>query len=252
MNRLKGKIAVVTGGYQGIGKAISLSFAKEGASLILVDKQPVSAAEGLVREIRGLGVEGIAVQADITKKPEVSHFIDVGLSRFGQIDILVNNAGISSVEPFENLSEETWDRVMNVNLKGVFLCCQQVGTQMMKRRNGNIINLSSLLGLVVLPGRAAYSASKAGVAALTKVLAVEWAKHNIRVNAIAPVVTRTDLFQGLIQEGKVSVEELVKNIPIGRLGEPEDIASTAVFLATEESSMITGQTLVIDGGYSVV
>ncbi len=252
MNRLKGQIAVVTGAYQGIGKAISLAFAEEGASVILVDQQPTPVAEGLVKEIKDLGVRAMAVQADITKRPEVIRFIETGLSEFGQIDILVNNAGVTSVGPFETLPEEAWDHVIEVNLKGVFLCCQEVGRHMIGRGKGNIINMSSLLGMVVLPGRAAYCASKAAVSTLTKVLAVEWAKNHVRVNAIAPVTTRTEFMEKLIAQGTLSLENLVKNIPAGRVAEPRDIALTAVFLASEESSLITGQTLIVDGGYSAL
>jgi NAD(P)-dependent dehydrogenase (short-subunit alcohol dehydrogenase family) len=252
MNRLQGKIAIVTGAYQGIGKAISLAFAEEGASVILVDQQPTSVAEGLVKQVRSLGVRALALQADITRKPEVIRFVEAVHSEFGRIDILVNNAGVTSVGPFETLPEEAWDRVIGVNLKGVFLCCQEVGHHMIGNKSGNIINMSSVLGMVVLPGRGAYCASKAAVSALTKVLAVEWAKHSVRVNAIAPVTTKTEFMEKLIAQGAFSPDDQIKAIPAGRLAEPKDIAATAVFLASEESSLITGQTLVIDGGYSAV
>ena len=248
VKRLEGKVAIVTGGGSGIGKAIALAFAKEGADVIIPDIN-FDAAKKTAKEVEDLGCKALPLKTDVSQRVEVEFMVDETLKRFGRIDILVNNAGITIVKPFEEFSEEEWDRVLSVNLKGVFLCSQLVGKQMIKQGRGKIINLSSIVGEIALPRRSAYCVSKAAIIMFTKVLAVEWAKYNINVNAIGPGYVETEMVASLVREGVVDRERLKKRIPKGRLASPEEIAKLAVFLASEESDYITGETVFMDGGF---
>ena len=247
--RLADKIAVVTGSGRGIGRAISLALAREGAHVVVNDID-LQVAKEVANEIRALGRRAIAVKADVSNGKEVNDMVNATLKEFGRVDILVNNAGIAMIAPSEDLSEENWDRAININLKGVFLCSQAFGREMIKQKGGKIVNIAAIAGMFAAPDRVAYNSSKAGVILLTKTLAVEWAKYNINVNAVAPAVTKTDMVRKGIAEGLYSEETIAKRFPIGRLLEPEEIANVGVFLASEESSCITGHTIVADGGWT--
>jgi len=246
---LLGKVALITGASRGIGKVIALSFAKEGAEVVVMD---VLDASETVSEIEKLGKEAIGVKGDVTKRVDVEEVVQQAVEKFGRIDVLVNNAGVVTVRPAEEMTEDEWDRDMDVNLKGLFLCSQVVGKGMIKQRKGNIINIASMVAEAVLPGHIAYCASKAGVIALTKVLAIEWAKYNIRVNAIAPGFIKTELVADLVEKGlrsKDEMEMIEKRTPLRRWGAPQDVSNVALFLASEDSAFMTGQTVFVEGGW---
>jgi len=244
---LKGKVALITGGARGIGKAIAVLFAKNGARIVLVDLDPV--VESVAQEISTLGDKSIAAVADITRKDEVEKAVAVALREFGTIDILVNNAGVAYLDDAENLSEEYWDKTMAVNLKAPFLLAQAVGRVMIQKKRGKIINIASQAGVIALDKHVAYCASKAGLIGMTKVLALEWAEFGINVNAIAPTVILTELGKKA-WAGEVG-EAMKKKIPLRRFGYPEEVAAAALYLASPASDLVTGETLVIDGGYTI-
>jgi NAD(P)-dependent dehydrogenase (short-subunit alcohol dehydrogenase family) len=244
---LKGKVALITGGARGIGKAIAVLFAKNGARIVLVDLDPV--VESVAQEISTLGDKSIAVVADVTRKDEVEKAVAVALREFGTIDILVNNAGVAYLDDAENLSEEYWDKTMAVNLKAPFLLAQAVGRVMIQKKRGKIINIASQAGVIALDKHVAYCASKAGLIGMTKVLALEWAEFGINVNAIAPTVILTELGKKA-WAGEVG-EAMKKKIPLRRFGYPEEVAAAALYLASPASDLVTGETLVIDGGYTI-
>ncbi|WP_170007026.1 3-oxoacyl-[acyl-carrier-protein] reductase [Bacillus fonticola] len=243
--RLEGKVAVVTGASRGIGRAIALTFAKEGANVVVNYAGSEQKAKEVVAEIEQLGRKAIAVQAGVQHAEEVSALIKTTVESFGRVDILVNNAGITRDNLLMRMKEEEWDDVINTNLKGVFLTTKAVTRPMMKQRSGTIINISSVVGVLGNPGQANYVAAKSGVIGLTKTSAKELAARNIRVNAIAPGFISTDMTDQLSDDVR---EAMLTNIPLSKLGKPEDIANAAVFLASEESRYMTGQTLHVDGG----
>jgi len=242
--RLDGKKALVTGAARGIGKAISLTFAQHGADLALVDldQEPL---EEVSKQITELGGKALPIVADISQIDQMEKLTAQTLRELEWIDILVNNAGIGIYKPAEELTVEDWDKVLSVNLKGSFFLSQMVGKHMIARKSGKIISISSQAGVVGIEGLAAYGASKAGIILYTKVLAVEWGKYGISVNAIAPTSIRTRQ----AHPGKAG-EKLVRETPLGRMGEPEDVAGTALFLASDASDMISGTTIMVDGGYT--
>jgi len=242
--RLDGKKALVTGAARGIGKAISLTFAQHGADLALVDldQEPL---EEVSKQITELGGKALPIVADISQIDQMEKLTAQTLRELEWIDILVNNAGIGIYKPAEELTVEDWDKVLSVNLKGSFFLSQLVGKHMIARKSGKIISISSQAGVVGIEGLAAYGASKAGIILYTKVLAVEWGKYGISVNAIAPTSIRTRQ----AHPGKAG-EKLVRETPLGRMGEPEDVAGTALFLASDASDMISGTTIMVDGGYT--
>lgn len=246
------KVAVITGGGRGIGKAIALAFARQGARLAINYSQNSRQAQQTANETEHLGAQIMLVRADVSKKSDVQNMTTNILERFKRIDVLVNNAGIGTMCPFEQFSEEAWDRDIDVDLKGVFLCSQIMGQQMIRQRDGNIINISSTAAETGIPKISAYCAAKAGVNALTKVLSIEWARHNIRVNGIAPGFTKTEMMEELVKTGLRSrgeQERIERRIPLGRCAEPSEIAELAVFLASRKSAYITGETIYIDGGW---
>jgi len=248
MGRLDGKVAVITGAARGIGKQIALTFAREGADVVCAD---VADTEGLASELRDLGRKALAVKTDVTKKAEVERLADETIRAFERIDLLVNNAGIVRPAGLMDLREDDWDAVLDVNLKGVLLCTQAVAGHMVKAKSGRIINIASVAGLNTVAGPvASYAPSKAGVIQLTKVSALELGPHGINVNAIAPGPVITDLtYEGRTRaKAEEYIEASRKKAVLGRLATPEDIANVALFLASEESSMITGQTIAVDGG----
>jgi NAD(P)-dependent dehydrogenase (short-subunit alcohol dehydrogenase family) len=246
--RLEGKVALITGSSRGIGSGIALKFAEEGADVVVNCRENIERAETLADNIRSLGGKALTVKADVSKSIDVNGMVEKALDTFGKIDILVNNAGIFIGGGIADLKEEIWDRVMAVNLKGVFLCCQAVGKYMIANKvKGSIINIASISGKLPELNGNAYSPSKAGVISLSALLAVEWAKHGIRVNALSPGPVMTPL-----QKTIYSTPDLLKarnrGIPMNRHGEPEEIGKAAVFLASGDSSYVTGENLSVDGG----
>jgi len=246
---LKGKTAIVTGSGRGIGEGIALVLAREGANLVINDRKITQDAEGVVKKIIAMGGKAIAVEADVSKKNEVTAMAAEVVKQFGAIDILVNNAGIESHPVLTmELAEESWDRVLNVNLKGTFLCCQAVIPQMMKQKKGRIINIGSTASIrMTIFGSVEYTASKHGQAGLAQHLAWELADSNITVNTVCPGGVQTPLMeQGTTPEYReMTVKRLV---PLGRFCTIEEIGETVSFLASDRAAMITGQMIPVDGG----
>lgn len=246
-----GKVALVTGGSRGIGRGICLALAAEGAKVIVNYVQNERAAKEVVEAIEAEDGEAIAVQADVSDRLAVLNMVEATRARFGRIDILVNNAGIQIESPFLDMSEEVWDRVIDVNLKGIFLCSQAVARVMVKSGGGKIINITSLCGEQVWSRYASYTASKGGANMLTKAMAVELAPYGINVNGIAPGSVETDMLkQDLDQPGEI--EATVQRTPSKRVGQPEDIARAAVFLCSTAADWMVGEIITIDGGYGLV
>lgn len=242
---LTGKCAVVTGASRGIGRAIALELASQGAKVVVNYSGSADKAQQVVEEIQANGGEAIAVQANVASADSVQQLMQKALETYGSIDILVNNAGITRDNLLMRMKDDEWDDVMNTNLKGVFLCIKAVSRQMMKQRAGRIINISSIVGIAGNPGQANYVAAKAGVIGLTKTTAQELASRNILVNAIAPGFITTEMTEGLPEELK---QAMLRQIPLAKLGQPEDIAKAVVFFASDSANYITGQTLQVDGG----
>ncbi|SDM64008.1 3-oxoacyl-[acyl-carrier-protein] reductase [Fictibacillus solisalsi] len=242
---LNGKTALVTGASRGIGRAIALELAKNGAKVAVNYAGNEAKAKEVVEEIINMGQEAIAVQANVADSESVTGMVKRVIEEFGSLDILVNNAGITKDNLLMRMKEEEWDSVLDTNLKGVFLCTKAVTRQMMKQRKGRIINISSIVGVSGNPGQANYVAAKAGVIGLTKTTAKELASRNITVNAIAPGFIDTEMTEVLEENVK---GEMLKSIPLARFGSTNDIASLVTFLAGDSSSYITGQTINVDGG----
>lgn len=246
--KLENNIAIVTGASQGIGRGIALGLAEAGADVAVNYHRNRDGAEAVANEIQALDRRAIVLQGDVSKRNDVDRMIRQTLSAFGKIDILVNNAGLLVASPIENLREEDWDRVIEVNLKGVFLCCQAVGRYMMQKKSGgSIINVASISGHIPEINSGAYTPSKAGVIGLTRLLAVEWAKYGIRVNALSPGPVMTPLQREAYPTEKL-LEARNNAIPMNRHGTPEEIARVAIFLASDDSSYITGEDIKVDGG----
>ncbi|BDG48083.1 MULTISPECIES: 3-oxoacyl-[acyl-carrier-protein] reductase [Parageobacillus] len=242
---LQGKVALVTGASRGIGRAIALELARQGAKIAVNYAGSEAKANEVVEEIKNMGGEAFAIQADVSDAQAVDRMVKTVLERFGRIDILVNNAGITRDNLLMRMKEEEWDDVININLKGVFNCTKAVTRPMMKQRYGRIVNIASIVGVMGNPGQANYVAAKAGVIGLTKTAARELASRNITVNAVAPGFITTDMTERLNEEIKA---EMLKQIPLARFGEPEDVAKVVAFLASDAASYMTGQTLHVDGG----
>ena len=243
--KLIGKTALVTGASRGIGREIALELARQGADVIVNYAGSEAKAYEVVEEIKGLGREAIAIQCDVSNSDSVTNMVKETVDHFGKIDILVNNAGITRDNLLMRMKENEWDDVMNINLKGVFLCTKAVTRQMMKQRYGRIINISSVVGVSGNPGQANYVAAKAGVIGLTKTSAKELASRGITVNAIAPGFISTEMTDQLTEDIQ---NEMLKMIPLAQFGEPKDIAHSVVFLASDDSRYITGQTIHVNGG----
>jgi len=244
---LENKKAIITGAAKGIGRSIAILFARLGAESTLVDIDE-SGLKQTVEQIKREGWEAHPVVADITDIKAIENLVQEAISKMGRIDILVNNAGIALTNPAEKVTEEEWDKTMAVNLKAVFFLSQYVGRHMIQRRYGKIVNIASQTGIVAAEEHAAYAASKAGVVGLTKVLAVEWGKYNINVNAIAPTVIMTPMGKKVWSGEKG--ERFLQKIPLGRFGQPEDVAYLAAFLSSDAANMMTGTTVMMDGGYT--
>ncbi|GGB56851.1 3-oxoacyl-[acyl-carrier-protein] reductase [Fictibacillus barbaricus] len=242
---LNNKSVLVTGASRGIGRAIALYFAKNGARVAVNYSGSEARANEVVEEIKANGGTAFAIKADISSSEDVTRMVKSVIDEFGSLDVLVNNAGITRDNLLMRMKEEDWDAVINTNLKGVFLTTKAVTRQMMKQRQGRIINIASIVGVSGNPGQANYVAAKAGVIGLTKTAAKELSSRGITVNAIAPGFIETDM-TGKLEEG--IKEDMLRNIPLARFGQPEDIAAAAAFLASDVSSYITGQTIHVDGG----
>jgi NAD(P)-dependent dehydrogenase (short-subunit alcohol dehydrogenase family) len=238
------RVAIVTGAGQGIGRGIAKCLARAGAHVVIVD-QALERAESVVAEIANMGADAIALRTDVSSASEVQEMVKQTLARFGKIDILVNNAGRLVVKRMVEQTEEEWDRVVDTNLKGVFLCCRFVLPEMIARKRGAIVNIASIAAFHVTVPHVPYAASKAGVVALTRDLAYEVGRHGIRVNAIAPGPIDTPMARFGTEEQRAAA---AKNILLGRMGQPEDIGEAAVFLASDYASFITGATLPVSGG----
>jgi NAD(P)-dependent dehydrogenase (short-subunit alcohol dehydrogenase family) len=247
---LKGKNALVTGSARGIGKAIALRFAEEGANVAINYMEAAEAAQAVVNSVRLCGVKSLAVKADIGIGADVRRLISETLREFGTLDILVNNAGRGLNKHFHTIQEEEWERAIAVHLKGVFLASQLAGETMRKQKKGAIINISSVAGRVALPYRVVYSTVEAAKNMFTRALACEWAADGVRVNSIAPGTIRTDLVQENLNKGLLDAARIRERTPLGRFGEPEEVAAVAAFLASDEASYITGQTIYVDGGWT--
>jgi NAD(P)-dependent dehydrogenase (short-subunit alcohol dehydrogenase family) len=256
VTRLAGKVAIVTGAGTGIGRAIALAMAREGAKIALLGRRKDKLDEA-VAEIRanivgaGDGIETTAIVCDITKSIDTKSAVAQVEEAFGPPNVLVNNAGALSVSNIETISEEEWDSLITTNLKGPFLMSRAVLPALRRAGGGSIVNIGSVLGLVAVKDRAAYCASKGGVTMLTKAMALDHAKDKIRVNCICPSVVETELIRDLFansEEGRQAKEARIGTIPAGRFGQPQDIAGLAVFLASDESSWMTGTAIPIDGG----
>lgn len=242
---LEGKSALVTGASRGIGREIALKLAQMGANVAVNFAGSEEKANEVVAEIKKMGRKSFAIQCNVANAEEVAQMVKATVEQLGSLDILVNNAGITKDNLLMRMKESEWDDVLNINLKGVFLCTKAVTRQMMKQKSGRIINIASIVGVSGNPGQANYVAAKAGVIGLTKTAAKELASRNITVNAVAPGFISTDMTDKLPENVK---EEMLKLIPLARFGEPKDIANVVAFLASSESSYMTGQTLHIDGG----
>jgi 3-oxoacyl-[acyl-carrier protein] reductase len=242
--KLKDKVAVVTGGNRGIGKAIALCLAQNGANLAICGTNEATLNE-TAAEIQKLGVKCLALKVDVSKAADVEGFAKSTLEAYGKVDILVNNAGIAKDNLLIRMSEQDWDDVLSVNLKSTFLMTKAFVKSMMKARQGRIINITSIIGVRGNAGQANYAASKAGMIGLTKTTAREFASRNVTCNAIAPGFIQTDMTSALGDKVK---EELLKEIPLGLLGETSDIANTVLFFASDEARYITGQVICVDGG----
>jgi 3-oxoacyl-[acyl-carrier protein] reductase len=242
---LEGKVALVTGASRGIGREIALELAREGCNVAVNYSGSEAKANEVVDEIKGLGREAIAVQCNVSDSEAVQAMVKETISQFGSVDILVNNAGITKDNLLMRMKEAEWDDVININLKGVFLCTKAVTRQMMKQRSGRIINISSIVGVSGNPGQANYVAAKSGVIGLTKTTAKELAPRGITVNAIAPGFISTDMTDQLPEDVR---NEMLKQIPLSRFGDPKDIAKVVTFVASDSAAYMTGQTLHIDGG----
>ena len=242
--RLKDKVALVTGGAQGIGRQICLVFAREGADIVIGDINPGQARK-TKQEIEALGRKAEVEELDVTNYSKVQNTLNKILDKFKKVDILVNNAGITRDNLILRMSEADWEAVIKVNLTGTFNCIKAVSRAMLKQRAGKIINIASIVGLLGNAGQANYTASKAGVIALTKTTAKELGSRNINVNAVAPGFIQTSMTEALSEVIKAKIRD---GISLGRFGSPEDVASACLFLASAEADYITGQTIIVDGG----
>lgn len=245
--RLQNKIAIITGAGSGIGRGIALAFVKEGAKVVVADWSEEGGKE-TVEQIRKIKGEAVFIKTDVSKAVDIDEMVKTCLDKFGRVDILVNNAGIVKFGPLHETPEEDWDAVLNVNLKSVFLGSKRVIPEMLKQGRGKIINITSIAGLVGFENIGPYCASKGGIIALTREMALEYAKSKINVNCIAPGVIKTAMTKDILAD-PAQKQFFESSTPYPRLGEPEDIAMAAVYLASDESDFVNGHVLVVDGGW---
>jgi 2-hydroxycyclohexanecarboxyl-CoA dehydrogenase len=252
--KLRGKTALVTGGGRGIGRAISLALAQEGAQVAVLDILGDNAA-AVAREIEATGVKALALTADLTKRAQVDLAVADVLAQFGQIDILVNNAGWDRMEMFLDSEEETWDKIIAINFKGILYVCKAALPSMVARGQGKVISIASDAGRAGSTGEAVYAGTKGAIIAFSKTLAREMARHKITVNVVCPGLTETPLLQGIREQSPKTekvIEAVTRAIPLGRVGQPEDIAGAVVYLASPVADFVTGQTLSVSGGLTMV
>jgi len=242
------KVAIVTGGSGGIGKAISIKLADAGANVVVVNRNKNQGLK-VVEAIKSRGRKAIYCQADISNINNIENMVNKVVSNFNRIDILVNSAGVNIKKPIIEVTEEEWDKTIDINLKGVFFCCQLVGKIMRKQKYGKIVNIGSIQGEDVLPLRSSYIASKGGVKQLTKSFAIEWAKYNINVNTVSPGVVKTPMAKELLTD-KIWKDVIMKKIPMRRPCYPEEVANVVLFFVSDAASYITGANLMVDGGWS--
>lgn len=249
--RLNGKVAIITGSSSGIGRATAILFAKEGAKVVVNYSHSEDEANEVVETIKKSGGEAIAIKADVSDEAAIIEMVDKTIKKYKKIDILYSNAGIEFTKPVTVTSVEEWDKVLTINLRGMFLCAKHVIPKMIENGGGSIVNTSSGAALIGQPNLSAYSASKGGVLSLTRVLAVEYAQNKIRVNCICPGAIDTPMLRRFINSSpdpKETERQLAMIHPLGRLGKPEEIAHAALYLASDESSFVTGHALIVDGG----
>ncbi len=249
--RLKDKVALITGSSRGVGRAIALAYAKEGAKVVVNYTSNQKAADEVVEAIKGFGSDAIGVKADVAKADEAAKLVQSAIDTFGRLDVLVNNAGFTRPAMLLKMTEQEWDEVLDIHLKGTFLCSQAAARHMAEKNRGKIINVASVAGVVGTVGQVNYSAAKGGVIALTKSMARELARYNICVNVISLGIVATDMTEKIRSDEKLK-EIYMNRILLKRFAEPEDIAPAFVFFASDESNYITGQLLCVDGGYGMV
>jgi len=246
---LSGKVALVTGAGRGLGAEIALALAAYGADIVVADRT-LAETEGTTKAVRALGRRAFPAQANLLNVAEIREMVTLAAGESGGIDILVNNAGVNLTQFAEDVTEEAWDTVLGVNLKAVFFCSQAVGRHMIGRKGGKIVNVSSQTGTVAIPKRAAYCARKGGVNMPTKLLALEWAKHGIHVNAVAPTFLETPLTRPMFEDAEFR-NYVLGNIPLGRIGRPADVTGAVVYLASAAADLVTGHILHVDGGWTI-
>lgn len=249
--RLNGKTALVTGSSRGVGRAVALGFGKEGAHVVVNFTSNEKAANEVVNEIKSMGNRAIAVKADVARKAEVEHLVNTAVETFGRLDVLVNNAGFTRPNMMVKMTEDQWDQVVDIHMKGAFLCSQAAAKQMKEQNSGKIINVTSVAGLVGTVGQINYSAAKGGLISMTKSIARELARYNVCANIISLGVVATDMTEKIRTDEKLK-EIYINRILLKRFAEPDDIVPAFVFLASEESDYITGQLLCVDGGYGLI
>jgi len=246
MSQLSGKFALVTGGGRGLGRAIALAFADAGADVAVASRTREQLDE-VVLDIRARNRRGIAVEVDVTNSASVAQMVDTTRKEFGRIDILVNSAGVGWVSRVTQTDDDVWKLIIETNLTGTFYCCRDVARLMIEQKSGSIVNIASVAGAKGPPGLGAYAASKGGVIALTRVLALENVRHNVRVNAIAPGYFRTDMNAAALDDPEMG-PKIIGRIPMRRVGRPEEIGPLAVYLASDDASFVTGEVYFISGG----
>ena len=248
---LKDKIAVVTGSSRGVGRAVALAYGQNGAKVVVNYTSSAQAADEVVDQIKSMGSDAIAVKADVAQKADAQKLVDSAADAFGRVDILVNNAGFTRPAMMVKMTEEQWDQVVDIHLKGAFLCSQAAGSYMKQQNNGRIINVTSVAGLVGTVGQINYSAAKGGVISMTKSIARELARYAVCANVISLGIVATDMSEKIRSDEKLK-EIYMNRILLKRFAEPEDITPAFVFLASDESNYITGQLLCVDGGYGMI
>jgi len=248
--RLQNRVAVVTGGANGIGEAYAVGTAKEGARVVIADLDQ-EAGERVIQEIKKAGGEGIFIRTDVSQKEEVEKMVAETIKAYGKLDIMVNNAGILFTAPVEETTEEMWDKLFAVNVKGLFFCAQAAAREMKKQKKGKIINISSIAAIGGQAGLCAYSSTKGAVLPITRVFALELASYNIQVNAILPGTTDTGMAKAAMADPEWT-RQITAGIPMGRLGKTQDLLGAVLYFASDDSNYCTGQTLIVDGGFSMV
>lgn len=249
--RLKDKTALVTGSSRGVGRAVALGFAKEGANVVVNYTSNEKAANEVVEAIQSMGSKAVAVKADVAQKSDAETLVKTGIETFGRLDILVNNAGFTRPAMMIKMAEEQWDAVVDIHLKGAFLCSQAAALQMKEQNSGKIINVTSVAGLVGTVGQINYSAAKGGILSMTKSIARELARYSVCANVISLGIVATDMTEKIRSDEKLK-EIYMNRILLKRFAEPDDISPAFVFLASDESNYITGQLLCVDGGYGMI